>query len=248
MTYNRKGYFILVLIIMGLLFGTRLLRLGGTGAKAALFSLLSMLPGVILAITVHEFGHALASDRLGDPTPRRQGRLSLNPLRHIDPFGFLALVLFHFGWGKPVETDERYYRKRRQGQIIVSLAGVLMNLITAVILLVLPVRLLYAKAGGVMYGAFGIAYTICADAAYINIVLMIFNLIPLPPLDGFQLVTALFELRSRPWYFKFCQLGPFLLILFIAFGVVDRVLEPCVTALYMFLTKILVFGGTGIPM
>ena len=92
------------------------------------------LPGIILGLSLHEFAHAWMSDRLGDPTPKRQGRLTINPLAHIDWIGFIALLFVGFGWGKPVMIDPGYYKNRRLGEFLTGIAGVTMNLIIAVIL------------------------------------------------------------------------------------------------------------------
>ena len=94
---------------------------------------LLMLPGIIIGLSFHEFAHAWMSDKLGDPTPRRQGRVTINPMAHIDPIGFLALLLVGFGWGKPVQIDPGYYKHRRRDEFLVGIAGVTMNLLIAVI-------------------------------------------------------------------------------------------------------------------
>ena len=106
----------------------------------ALLTLLLTLPGVIVAITFHEFAHAFAADKLGDDTPRRQGRVNLNPLSHIDPIGFLMLIFVHFGWGKPVEINPTNFNRKRSmsaQEAIVALSGPLMNIIIALILTII---------------------------------------------------------------------------------------------------------------
>lgn len=105
-----------------------------------LLALLLTLPGVIIAITFHEFAHAFAADKLGDDTPRRQGRLNLNPLSHLDPIGFFMLVFVHFGWGKPVEINPTNFNRKRSmsaQEAIVALAGPLMNIIIALVLTII---------------------------------------------------------------------------------------------------------------
>ena len=108
---------------------------------------LLMLPGIIMALSFHEFAHAWVSDKLGDPTPRRQGRVTLNPLAHIDWIGFLTLVLVGFGWGKPVQIDPSYYKNRRRDEFFVAIAGVTMNLILAVIQMGLSAVLVSGACG-----------------------------------------------------------------------------------------------------
>ena len=92
-----------------------------------LIELLYTIPAVVIAISLHEAAHGLMSYKLGDPTPQKDGRLSLNPLKHFDPMGTLCLIFFHFGWAKPVQVNPRYYKNKKMGMVLVSLAGPLMN-------------------------------------------------------------------------------------------------------------------------
>ena len=156
------------------------------------------LPGIILGLSLHEFAHAWMSDRLGDPTPKRQGRLTINPLAHIDWIGFIALLFVGFGWGKPVMIDPGYYKNRRLGEFLTGIAGVTMNLIIAVILSFPTKALLsayYSGGSGLIENIFYIFYY----AVMINVVLMIFNLIPVPPLDGWGILTQIFNLEKYSW-------------------------------------------------
>ena len=186
------------------------------------------LPGIILGLSFHEFAHAWVSDRLGDPTPRRDGRVTINPLAHIDWIGFAALLLVGFGWGKPVVIDPRYYKNRRRDEFLVAIAGVTMNLILAVIISI-PVRFMmkhYATSmpSELMYNIFQILYY----AVTINVVLMVFNLLPVPPLDGWNIVTQLFKLDQYDWWYKVYQYGTYILLALIVFNVTDLVLTPLV--------------------
>ena len=142
------------------------------------------LPGVIIAITFHEFAHAYAADKLGDYTPRSQGRLNLNPLSHVDPVGFILLLLAGFGWGKPVQINPRNFDNKvslRAGEAIVSFAGPLMNFLLAIVFMIFTVALQYFAPNTTI---FNVLYDVCSYTCVINIGLGIFNLIPLPPLDG----------------------------------------------------------------
>lgn len=195
---------------------------------------LIILPGIIIGLSFHEFAHAKASDLLGDPTPRLQGRTSLNPVAHIDPVGFLLLLLIGFGWGRPVQIDPRYYRHRRRDELIVSLAGVTMNLLIAVAAAGI-MRLAYEAAGAPFFlgtSAGNIAWSILQGAVSINLVLMFFNLIPLPPLDGFGIITQIFRLDRKPWYTRFYQLGPMFLMIIILFQLTSYVISPAVSWTY----------------
>ncbi|MBQ6440186.1 MAG: site-2 protease family protein [Mogibacterium sp.] len=190
---------------------------------------LLMLPGIIIGLSFHEFAHAWMSDRLGDPTPRRQGRVTVNPLAHIDPIGFLALLLVGFGWGKPVQIDPGYYKHRRRDEFLVGIAGVTMNLLLAVIFSI-PARAMVKAFSGV--AASDLIYNIYLMLFYIvsiNIVLMIFNLIPCPPLDGWGILTQIFRLDRYSWWYKVYQYGTWILLALIVFNVTDRIITPLVS-------------------
>ena len=196
-----------------------------------------MLPGIIIGLSFHEFAHAWVSDRLGDPTPRRDGRVTINPLAHIDWLGFAALLLVGFGWGKPVMIDPRYYKNRRRDEFLVAIAGVTMNLIIAVVLSI-PVRMMMKHYGAgvpsdLMYNIFQILYY----AVFINVVLMIFNLLPVPPLDGWNILTQLFKLDQYDWWYKVYRYGTYILLALIIFNVTDLVLTPLVNAVMKLLIR-----------
>ena len=183
------------------------------------------LPGIILGLSLHEFAHAWMSDRLGDPTPGRQGRLTINPIAHIDPIGFIALLLVGFGWGKPVMIDPTYYKKVRRDEFLVAIAGVTMNLLLAV-LLSFPAKALlnayYVSGSALTENLFYIVYY----AVSINLCLMVFNLIPCPPLDGWNIVTQIFNLERYSWWYKVYQYGQWILIMLIVANVTDLILMP----------------------
>lgn len=190
-----------------------------------------MLPGIIIGLSFHEFAHAWVSDRLGDPTPRRQGRVTINPLAHIDWIGFLALVLVGFGWGKPVQIDPGYYKHRRRDEFLVGIAGVTMNLLIAV-LFSIPARFIVKSFSGAAVS--DLVYNIYLMIFYIvsvNIVLMIFNLIPCPPLDGWGLITQIFRLDRYSWWYKVYQNGTWILLALIVFNVTDLIITPLVSAI-----------------
>ena len=140
-----------------------------------------MAPVLLIAITAHEFAHGWMSERLGDPTPRVDGRMSLNPFRHLDLIGTLCLLFFHMGWAKPVRINTRYYRDRRKGIILVSLAGPVMNFILA-FLSILGSGLIL-RFGNATSELMQTLYLLCYYSAVMNTGLGVFNLIPFPPLD-----------------------------------------------------------------
>lgn len=190
-----------------------------------------MLPGIIIGLSFHEFAHAWMSDRLGDPTPRRQGRVTINPLAHIDWVGFLALLLVGFGWGKPVQIDPSYYKHRRRDEFLVGIAGVTMNLLIAIAFSI-PARIMVRSLSGAAVS--DLVYNIYLILFYtvsINVVLMVFNLIPCPPLDGWGIITQIFRLDRYRWWYKVYQYGTWILLALILLNITDLILTPLVSAI-----------------
>jgi len=162
--------------------------------------LLVWLPGVLVAISFHEAAHAMIADYLGDPTPRRLGRVSLNPLVHLDLIGTLLLVLVHFGWGKPVPVDPTHLRNPRRDLVWISLAGPLANLLTAglfgLILRLSGPSLLAGDAPELLI------YSMLRGLVLISLLLAFFNLLPLPPLDGSKILSGLLPLAYARHYVR----------------------------------------------
>lgn len=148
------------------------------------------IPGILLGFTFHEYAHAWVADRLGDKTPKFQGRLTLNPIVHIDPIGFLMILIFKFGWAKPVQTNPSSFKNYYKDDLKVSAAGVIGNLFVALIFSLIFALLLKFPVGNdkILY----ILVKICQSAIYINCLLFVFNLLPLPGLDGFHILRDLF--------------------------------------------------------
>ena len=174
-------------------------------SPSALFGLVITLPAIIVAITFHEFAHAFVADKLGDDLPRKQGRLTLNPIAHLDPIGFILLLFAGFGWGKPVNTNPYNYKRTismKKGSALVSLAGPLMNFILALIFAI--IYALLSKLNGQFwtgYNSLGITIKSIIRLCYtINFGLGIFNLIPLPPLDGSKILVAILPEKASEWY------------------------------------------------
>ncbi|MDE2124973.1 MAG: site-2 protease family protein [Armatimonadetes bacterium] len=179
---------------------------------------------IVLGLSLHEFGHALAADRLGDPGPRAAGRLTIRPDRHMELFGFVFIVItlyagFGLGWAKPVMVNPRWFRRPKRDMMLVALAGPAMNLAQA-LAFALALRLLFVVAP-VFYGHAALAafiLRICAAGVILNIALMLFNLLPIFPLDGSKVVAGLMPDRmSMAWtafgqrYGALCLIGLFLL-------------------------------------
>lgn len=163
---------------------------------ASLLDLLLRLAAVLICIIIHEVSHGLAAYRLGDPTAKVQHRLSLNPLRHIDPFGALMMLLVGFGWAKPVPVDMRYFKRPKSGMAVTALAGPVSNFLLAYLALLIAYTVL-ALAGAASALAWEII-DFCTLTASLSIGLGVFNLIPFPPLDGSKILGIV--LPDRIYY------------------------------------------------
>lgn len=153
----------------------------------------------LIAITGHELAHAWVSTKLGDPTPRYEGRLTLNPLAHLDPLGTLLMIFTGFGWAKPVGVNPMYYKDRKKGMALVALAGPLSNFVMAFLGFLLgTIIIIVGGIAGVpeemLYSVYGIFYLF----TFRNLCLMVFNLIPIPPLDGSKILGMF--LPNRTYY------------------------------------------------
>ena len=162
------------------------------------------LVALAVAITVHEFAHAYAAERLGDPTPRLMGRLTLNPLAHLDPLGTIMLLVARFGWGKPVQFDPFNLRHPRRDSAIISIAGPTANILTAIIASVLLNLLFSYRLPLLSFPAIGLLVYLfiglLQPVIILNVVLAVFNLVPIHPLDGFKIVEGILpEENALQW-------------------------------------------------
>jgi Zn-dependent protease len=177
---------------------------------------------IVISLTVHEFAHSLAAIRLGDDTPRREGRLTLNPLQHVDLIGFIMLIIAGFGWAKPVRIDVSKLHKPRRDEILISLAGPASNLILAVlgVVLVWVVLATSALSSRRVLAAFGGFMT---ELAVINVSLAVFNMIPIPPLDGSHVLLPFLGKVNPALAATYFRYGSYVLLAVILFGFVTKV-------------------------
>jgi Zn-dependent protease len=188
-------------------------------------------PGFLLAITVHEFTHGYIAYKFGDPTAKLAGRLTFNPISHLDPIGTIILVLTRMiGWAKPVPVDPRYFKNPRTDMLWVSLGGPAANLVSAAILAIL-IHVLIFITGGQLSGQISTLvlvplYMILLFAVKINVVLAVFNLIPVPPLDGSKILSGLLPRRQAYEFEKLEPYGFIILIVLIFTNAINYIIWP----------------------
>ena len=201
-----------------------------------LLSLLLTLPAVIIAITFHEFAHAYAADRLGDDTPRMQGRLNLNPMSHLDPVGFMLLMFAGFGWGKPIQINPRNFNRNvrvHKGETIVSLAGPLMNFILAIVSsIVLAAVYMFGNITFLSSTVGNIIYILLQKLVVINIGLGVFNLIPLPPLDGSKIFINFLPYNARRWITEHSHIFYYIFLAIWITGLASVIISPIINLIY----------------
>lgn len=193
----------------------------------SLEALLISVPAILIAVTVHEFAHALIADRLGDSTARMLGRLSLNPIVHLDLLGTVLFVVAGFGWAKPVPVNPRNFTNWRQGMMLVAAAGPLAN-VTLMFILGLMFQL-------GLVDPFSLPGLIVRATIRINAVLAVFNLLPVPPLDGSKILAGLLPPAQAIAYDRLAAYGPvlLLLVLVLAPGLISGLVLPPVHWLEM---------------
>ena len=198
----------------------------------ALFSLLLSIPGVLVAITFHEFAHGFVAYKLGDNTAKDEGRLSLNPLDHLDPIGTLMLLFAGFGWGKPVHVNPRNYTRKismEKGEALVSSAGPIMNILLAIIftLIYFAVKK-YASIAFMSSTVGGIILLLIVSIIRTNIGLGVFNLIPLPPLDGSKIIMPFLPYKAKEFFVNNEQIFSLIFVVLWVTGIAGIIITPVI--------------------
>ena len=194
--------------------------------------LIIQIPTLLLALTFHEFAHGYVAYRLGDPTAKSQGRLTLNPLKHLDPIGTLIFIIAKFGWAKPVPVNPLYFRNPRKDMLWVALAGPATNLFLAIVSAVL-IKVIIAVVTILpptqIVNAIIIPFYLMLEASvWINLILCVFNFLPIPPLDGSRIIVGLLPENMARTYASYERYG-FVIVLLLAFsGVLWMVIRPII--------------------
>ena len=197
-----------------------------------ILQLIILAPPILLALTVHEFAHGYVAYRFGDPTARDQGRLTLNPLKHLDPIGTLAFFIIKIGWAKPVPVNPGYFKNPQKDMLWVALAGPAVNFVLAVIS-ALCVKVVWYIAAVIPYSVLAEAILVPLNevlmaSVWINLVLCIFNFLPIPPLDGSRILAGLLPPDMARSYASVERYG-FVIILILAFsGILSKMIMPVI--------------------
>jgi len=194
------------------------------------YKFLLNLPGLLLAIIIHEFSHGAVAYLLGDDTAKKAGRLTLNPFKHLDLVGFIFLLIFKFGWAKPVPINSFNFKNRKRDTILVSLAGPFSNFIMAIIIG-------FILSSGVI--ANNILANILLIALWYNLMLGSFNLLPFPPLDGSKILASLLPTKLEFAFYKYERYLHLILIILIATNTIDKLLGPFIETNLNLLLKII---------
>lgn len=199
-----------------------------------LLRLLISAPPLLLALSLHELAHGYVALQLGDPTAKQAGRLTMNPLKHLDILGVLAFIFFNVGWAKPVPVDPRYFRNPQKDMLAVALAGPAANVALAIASAIL-LRLLTALDPGQPGYALTLLLLLLKSSVWINVMLAIFNLLPIPPLDGSRILMGVLPTSAA---YRFAGLEPYGIILVLVLfylGIIGKIIMPIIQTLAKFL-------------
>lgn len=195
-------------------------------------NLIYNLPGLFVAIIFHELAHGFMAYILGDDTAKNAGRLTLNPIKHIDPMGFICLLIFKFGWAKPVPIDSRNFKHRKRDTILVSLAGPFINFILAILISFI---LLFVRVKNPL------VQKIMIITLWYNIMLGVFNLLPFPPLDGSKILASLLPRKLEYYFYRYEKYLYLILIVLIGTNTIDKILDPIISYVLEFIDLILAY-------
>jgi len=185
-------------------------------------------PPLLFALTLHEYAHGYVARLFGDPTASNMGRLTLNPLKHLDPIGVICFILIKIGWAKPVPVDPRYFKNPRRDMIWVALAGPGINFVLAIIS-VLMVKLLFATSALWPFFIISPLIKMLGAGIWINLLLAVFNLLPLPPLDGSKILMGLLPEKTAVAYARIEPYGFVIMLVLFYTGILPKIILPIIS-------------------
>lgn len=198
--------------------------------KTQILSYIITTVSIIFVLVTHEWAHGYVAYLNGDTTAKDNGRLTLNPLKHLDLLGTISMIVFRFGWAKPVPINQFNFKKKRLGLFTVAIAGIVMNLLTAFICMIIMVNVELNE----------IVFVLLDHISFYGIVFAVFNLIPIPPLDGSKILASFLPDKFQYFIYKYEKYSFFILVILIASGLIDKIFSPMILFVYKFFTNILV--------
>ena len=209
--------------------------------KEGLIQFLYFLPALLLSLSIHEFGHAFVAYKLGDESQKHRGRLTISPFAHIDWFGFISIILIGIGWGKPVMVDDRNFKKRGKGNMLVALAGPMFNICLAIIItIILKILMLTGLYANIAANSIGmIILGIVEFTIQFNIIFAVFNLIPLPPFDGSKVLYYFLPYKAKSWFDKLERYSFWILIILFVTDLYIYIIMPAYALVRLLLNAIL---------
>lgn len=198
--------------------------------KAKILSYIITAVSIIFVLVTHEWGHAYVAYLNGDTTAKDRGRLTLNPFKHLDLLGTISMIIFRFGWAKPVPINQFNFKKQRLGLFTVAIAGIVINLLTAFICLLIMYNIQLNE----------IAFVLLDRISFYGIVFAVFNLIPIPPLDGSKILASILPKKFQYFIYKYEKYSMLILIIFIASGLIDKIFTPMILFVYRIFTNIII--------
>lgn len=198
--------------------------------KAKILSYIITAVSIIFVLVTHEWGHAYVAYLNGDTTAKDRGRLTLNPFKHLDLLGTISMIIFRFGWAKPVPINQFNFKKQRLGLFTVAIAGIVINLLTAFICLLIMYNIQLNE----------IAFVLLDRISFYGIVFSVFNLIPIPPLDGSKILASILPKKFQYFIYKYEKYSMLILVIFIASGLIDKIFTPMILFVYRIFTNIII--------